>query len=52
MTHDLSQAERVADQTWLLIDGSLIEAAPTQQFFNEPTHKLTKEFLEMKKVPL
>lgn len=52
VTHDLSQAERVADQTWLLIDGSLIEAAPTQQFFNEPTHKLTKEFLEMKKVPL
>lgn len=50
VTHDLSQAERVGDQTWLLMDGRMIETAPTGQFFNEPTHELTKEFLETKKV--
>ncbi len=50
VTHDLSQAERVGDQTWLLMDGVVIEAAPTERFFSEPTHELTKEFIETKKV--
>ncbi|XTP56758.1 phosphate ABC transporter ATP-binding protein [Niallia sp. Krafla_26] len=50
VTHDLSQAQRVGDQTWLLMDGRLIEAAPTSQFFSQPSDELTKEFLEMKKV--
>lgn len=50
VTHDLSQAERVGGQTWLVMDGSLIEAAPTKQFFTEPKEARTKEFLDMKKV--
>ncbi|WP_338471734.1 phosphate ABC transporter ATP-binding protein [Niallia sp. XMNu-256] len=50
VTHDLSQAERVGDQTWFLMDGKVIEAAPTREFFNKPAHDLTKEFLETKKV--
>ena len=28
VTHDLSQAERVSDQTWLIVDGRLVEAGP------------------------
>lgn len=49
VTHDLSQAERVGDQTWLVIDGSLVEAAPTKQLFAEPKEELTKQFLDMKR---
>jgi putative ABC transport system ATP-binding protein len=49
VTHDLSQAERVGDQTWLVIDGRLVEAAPTKLFFAEPQEEQTKKFLEMKR---
>lgn len=50
VTHDLSQAQRVGDQTWLIINGKIVEAAPTRQFFTEPANVRTREFLEMKKV--
>jgi putative ABC transport system ATP-binding protein len=49
VTHDLTQAERVGDQTWLIMDGSLIEAAPTNSFFTKPKEVRTKQFLEMKR---
>jgi putative ABC transport system ATP-binding protein len=49
VTHDLSQAERVGKQTWLVMDGKLIEASPTKMFFSNPEEVLTKEFLNMKK---
>lgn len=49
VTHDLSQAERVSDQTWLIVDGILVEAAPTKLFFSEPKEEQTKRFLEMKR---
>lgn len=52
VTHDLSQAERVGDETWLVMDGNLIEAAPTKQFFTEPKEARTKEFLDMKRVSI
>lgn len=52
VTHDLSQAERVGDQTWLIMDGKLMEAAPTKQFFADSKNGYTKEFLEQKRVPL
>ncbi|TKC16089.1 ABC transporter ATP-binding protein [Robertmurraya kyonggiensis] len=45
VTHDLAQAERVGDQTWLIMDGQLVEAAPTNHFFFEPNDQRTKEFL-------
>lgn len=50
VTHDLAQAERVGDEAWLVIDGNLIEAASTNQFFTEPKQARTKEFLDMKRV--
>jgi putative ABC transport system ATP-binding protein len=49
VTHDRSQAERVGDQTWLVMDGKLIEAAPTKKFFSKPEEARTKEFLDMKR---
>lgn len=49
VTHDLSQAERVSNQTWLIVDGRLVEAAPTKLFFSEPKEEQTKRFLEMKR---
>ncbi|WP_102347675.1 ABC transporter ATP-binding protein [Bacillus sp. Marseille-P3661] len=50
VTHDQSQAERVGDQTWLVIDGRLIESAPTKQFFTAPKDSRTKEFINIKRV--
>ena len=49
VTHDLSQAERVSDQTWLIVDGRLVEASPTKLFFSEPKEEQTRQFLEMKR---
>ncbi len=49
VTHNLSQARRIADQTalfWLENGaGTLIETAPTEQFFSQPQHRLTKEYV-------
>ncbi len=49
VTHDLSQAERVSDQTWLIVDGRLVEESPTKLFFSEPKEEQTRQFLEMKR---
>lgn len=49
VTHDLAQAERVGDQTWLIVDGKLVEAASTQHFFTEPKESQTQQFLDMKR---
>ncbi len=49
VTHDLSQAERVGDQTWLVVGGKIIEATATKQFFTVPKDERTKQFLDMKK---
>lgn len=49
VTHDLSQAKRVGEQTWLIMDGTLIESAPTKQFFSEPKDIRTRDFLDRKR---
>lgn len=49
VTHDQSQAERVGDQTWLVVDGRVVEASPTKQFFVKPTEEQTKQFLEQRR---
>ncbi|WP_081411775.1 ABC transporter ATP-binding protein [Alicyclobacillus herbarius] len=46
VTHDLAQAERVGDETWLLVDGRLVEQAPTRAFFQAPTTEEGRRFLE------
>ncbi|WP_018130379.1 ABC transporter ATP-binding protein [Effusibacillus pohliae] len=45
VTHDLEQARRVGDLTWLLAGGRLVEARDTQSFFEQPEADLTREFL-------
>jgi len=44
-THNLFQAHRVARRVILLLDGRLIEDAPTEQFFNAPRDPRTAAFV-------
>ncbi|KAB7708211.1 ATP-binding cassette domain-containing protein [Bacillus aerolatus] len=46
VTHDLEQARRVGDYTWLLANGRLIEKAETHSFFHYPEKELTRRFLQ------
>lgn len=46
VTHDLAQAQRVGDYTWLIADGQLVESAETDQFFHQPEHEETQLFLK------
>lgn len=45
VTHNLDQARRVGDFTWLLADGRLVEASATESFFEHPERELTRQFL-------
>lgn len=46
VTHNLFQAQRLADDVALLIDGILIEAGPAHQCFSAPRDPRTQAFLE------
>lgn len=45
VTHNLQQAHRLDGTSLLLIDGRLVETAPTQQLFAAPQHTQTQAFL-------
>lgn len=45
ITHHMEQARRVGHETWLMIDGRLIEQADTERFFNAPQHSETRRFV-------
>lgn len=45
VTHTLRQAKRIADYIVFMYMGKIIEAAPTEEFFNHPKKQLTKEYL-------
>jgi putative ABC transport system ATP-binding protein len=45
VTHDLEQARRVGNEAWLIVDGQLVEKGSTEEFFQNPTYELTKQFL-------
>jgi tungstate transport system ATP-binding protein len=49
-THNLFQARRVGHQVSLLLNGSLIEVAPTQRFFENPSDERTAQFVQGKMV--
>ncbi|MBX5436034.1 MAG: ATP-binding cassette domain-containing protein [Alicyclobacillaceae bacterium] len=36
VTHDLALARRVGDETWLVVDGRVVEQRPTAAFFDDP----------------
>ncbi|BDV03614.1 MAG: hypothetical protein HPPSJP_3350 [Candidatus Hepatoplasma scabrum] len=48
VTHSMQQAQRVADYTAFFYQGKLIEFAKTDQLFNNPQQKETKNYLSGK----
>jgi tungstate transport system ATP-binding protein len=45
VTHNVFQARRLADRVGLLLNGRLIELAPTDRFFNAPQDPRTHAFI-------
>lgn len=45
-THDMHQAERVADRVAVLLDGGLIEVGPTERVFENPDDERTRKFID------
>jgi phosphate transport system ATP-binding protein len=45
VTHNLQQAARIADDTAFLMDGRLIELAPTTTLLTNPREKLTEAYI-------
>lgn len=45
VTHNLEQAKRTSDLTWLLVNGKLVEAGLTRGFFQSPQTDLGRKFL-------
>lgn len=46
VTHEMGFARTVADNVILMADGAIVESAPPEQFFNQPEHPRTQQFLE------
>jgi phosphate transport system ATP-binding protein len=45
VTHNLRQAQRVADRTALLYGGLLVEEGETQELFENPQRELTRQYI-------
>ncbi len=45
VTHEMGFARKVADRILFIDEGSLVEKAPTEVFFERPQHERTKQFL-------
>lgn len=45
VTHNMQQAQRVADRTAFMYLGNLIEYRPTRELFANPQHELTQKYL-------
>jgi phosphate transport system ATP-binding protein len=45
VTHTLRQARRIADHIVFMYLGKIIETGSTEEFFGNPKHKLTKDYL-------
>lgn len=45
-THDMNQAERVADRVAVMLDGSLIEVGPTERVFSDPDDPRARKFID------
>ena len=46
VTHEVKFAEQVADTVVLMADGQVVEEAPPQCFFHNPSHERTRRFLD------
>ncbi len=45
VTHNMQQAARVSDSTAFMYLGELVEVSPTKEMFENPTNKLTEEYI-------
>ncbi len=45
VTHTLRQALRIADHIVFIYLGEVVESGPAKEFFNNPKHELTKQYL-------
>src|ERR1035437_5314971 len=45
VTHEMGFARSVADRVIFMADGKIVEQAPPQQFFSNPQHETTRNFL-------
>lgn len=45
VTHNIFQAQRLATRVALILDGELVEVAPTEEFFNTPHDPRTAAFI-------
>ncbi|MCQ2956730.1 MAG: hypothetical protein MJ233_02585 [Mycoplasmoidaceae bacterium] len=45
VTHSLSQAQRVSDNTFFFYKGKIIEAGPTRKIFTDPVQAKTKDYI-------
>lgn len=45
VTHNMQQAARVSDATAFMYLGELVEISPTKEMFENPTNKLTEEYI-------
>ena len=46
ITHDLSLVEILADRVMVMYQGKIVEEAPTETLFSNPTHSYTRKLLE------
>jgi phosphate transport system ATP-binding protein len=45
VTHNMQQAARVADRTAFMLAGEMVEIAPTEQIFTNPTDERTEQYV-------
>lgn len=45
VTHNLKQAKKVGQYTWVFADGKIVEQGRTVEVFEQPSHPITKEFI-------
>lgn len=45
VTHSMQQASRVSDRTAYFHLGRLVEVNPTKQVFEDPEHRLTRDYI-------
>jgi len=45
VTHNMQQAQRVAEYTMFLYEGTLVEYGPTPVLFSNPSHHLTADYI-------
>ena len=45
VSHEVRFARKVASRVVLMADGEVVEVAPPQQFFTNPRHERSKQFL-------